>query len=98
MFTSSFPNLTSPQLANLINQMFEHCRDQAGFKQHLRDFLIQLKEFSDDGDAGNAGLFDEETQARQQQQQEQQMAARLAVPGLVNPHELPVGDGDMADL
>lgn len=44
MFSSSFPNLTQPQLLGLIAQMFQHCRDQAAFKQHLRDFLVQLKE------------------------------------------------------
>jgi hypothetical protein len=36
MFTTSFPNLTQPQLASIITAMFEHCRDQAAFKQHLR--------------------------------------------------------------
>ena len=98
LLIASFPNLTKAQVLSFVVGLFDLGTDLPTFKQHLRDFLIQLKEFSDDGDAGNAGLFDEETQARQQQQQEQQMAARLAVPGLVNPHELPVGDGDMADL
>ena len=43
MFGSSFPNLTQPQLTSLITSMFEHCKDGAAFKQHLRDFLVQLK-------------------------------------------------------
>lgn len=47
MFASSFPNLTQPQLATAIKAMFEHCSDQAAFKQNLRDFLVQLKEFGD---------------------------------------------------
>ena len=50
MFTTSFPNLTQPHLTQLIEQMFQHCRDQAAFEQHLRDFLVQLKEFGDSTD------------------------------------------------
>ena len=95
LLIASFPNLTKAQVLSFVVGLFDLGTDLPTFKQHLRDFLIQLKEFSDDGDAGNAGLFDEETQARQRHDHEQQMAARLAVPGLVNPHELPVGDGDM---
>lgn len=47
MFASSFPNLTQAQLAAAIQAMFDHCNDQAAFKQNLRDFLVQLKEFGD---------------------------------------------------
>ena len=50
MFSSSFPNLTKPQLTMLIQTMFATCKDQAAFKQHLRDFLVQLKEFGDSTD------------------------------------------------
>lgn len=57
MFSSSFANLAQPQLSMLISQMFANCKDQAAFKQHLRDFLVQLKEFGD-----SAELYAEEQQ------------------------------------
>ena len=30
--------------------MFENCKDQSAFKIHLRDFLVQIKEFGDAAD------------------------------------------------
>lgn len=46
MFSSSFPNLTQAQLTSTIAGMFERCKDQSAFKQHLRDFLVQVPSFS----------------------------------------------------
>lgn len=59
MFSASFPNLTQPQLASAIQAMFENCKDPAAFKQNLRDFLVQLKEFGD-----SAELYADERQVR----------------------------------
>ena len=91
MFSTSFPNLQSPHLTTMINQMFEHCRDQAAFKQHLRDFLIQLKEFSAEN---NQDLYSEEQQQQQQMAAAAAEAQRLAVPGLVNPNDRPMDDDE----
>lgn len=30
-----------------VQAMFDNCNDQTAFKQNLRDFLVQLKEFGD---------------------------------------------------
>ena len=81
MFTSSFPNLTQPQLTVLIGAMFDNCKDQAGFKQHLRDFLVQLKEFGDSTD-----LYAEERQAELDEKADSLRKRQEAVPGLLNPH------------
>jgi len=81
MFSSSFPNLTPLQLSSLIGQMFEHCRDQAAFKQHLRDFLVQLKEFGDSSE-----LYAEERQADLDSKTLEMRKRQEAVPGLLNPH------------
>ena len=54
------------------------------FKLVLRDFLISLKEFSDD----NAELFAEERELAAQQQRDQERERALKVGGLLKPSEL----------
>jgi hypothetical protein len=58
MFCQSFPNLAPPTVKHLVSGLFDNCREQAVFKQHLRDFLVQLKEFG-----GGEALFAEENEA-----------------------------------
>mmetsp|Transcript_46953 Transcript_46953/g.93552 ORF Transcript_46953/g.93552 Transcript_46953/m.93552 type:complete len:1107 (-) Transcript_46953:612-3932(-) len=81
MFSTSFPNLTQPQLTVLIGAMFNNCKDQAGFKQHLRDFLVQLKEFGD-----STELYAEEQAAAADTKALEMRKRQEAVPGLLNPH------------
>jgi len=81
MFSTSFPNLTQPQLTVLLGQMFNNCKDQAAFKQHLRDFLVQLKEFGD-----STELYAEEQQAASDTKALEMRKRQEAVPGLLNPH------------
>ena len=57
----------------------------AVFKTHVRDFLIQLKEFSAED---NKDLYSEETAQLQLQQAEQAKQRAMQVPGLINPHQL----------
>ncbi|KAL4170384.1 hypothetical protein KRP22_011285 [Phytophthora ramorum] len=57
-------------------------KDLPTFKKHLRDFLVNIKEFAGED---NAELFLEENLARTQLQEKQDLDAKLAVPGLVNP-------------
>lgn len=58
MFVSSFPNLTPSATRHMVDHLFDSCRDIAAFKQHLRDFLVSLKEFGSGED-----LFTEEREA-----------------------------------
>jgi len=91
LLSTSFPNLTQPQLTSAINGMFEHCTDQATFKQHLRDFLVQLKEFGDSSE-----LYAEEQQAEKDHTAGELRKRQEAVPGLINPHARhDAGDMDM---
>eukprot|EP00640_Fibrocapsa_japonica_P002556 CAMPEP_0113937454 /NCGR_PEP_ID=MMETSP1339-20121228/4074_1 /TAXON_ID=94617 /ORGANISM="Fibrocapsa japonica" /LENGTH=254 /DNA_ID=CAMNT_0000940225 /DNA_START=72 /DNA_END=836 /DNA_ORIENTATION=- /assembly_acc=CAM_ASM_000762 len=92
MLISSFPNLTRSQVLQFVVGLFNVNMDLQSFKTHLRDFLIQLKEFSAED---NTDLFNEENQRQKQQNDAQALAQKLAVPGLLNPHERP---DDMADL
>ena len=81
MFSTSFPNLAKPQITTIIEQMFGQCRDQAAFKQHLRDFLVQLKEFGD-----STELYAEERQADLDSKASEMRKRQEAVPGILNPH------------
>jgi exportin-1 len=85
LLIQSFPNLTKSQVSKFVDGMFDLNMDLPSFKTHLRDFLIQLKEFSTED---NSGLFGEEQDAQQRQQLEAQQAYRSAVPGLMKPSEI----------
>lgn len=85
LLIQSFPNLTRSQVTLFVDGMFDLKMDLPSFKTHLRDFLIQLKEFSVED---NSGLFGEEQEAQKRQQLEAQEAHRNAVPGLLKPSEI----------
>ena len=92
LLSTSFPNLSRQQIVDFVVGLFDLRMDLPTFKTHLRDFLIQLKEFSEQN---NQDLYSEERAAQQVAVAEQQNAARLAVPGLVNPHDRPMDDDDL---
>uniref|UniRef100_A0A7S4MSJ1 Exportin-1 n=2 Tax=Vannella robusta TaxID=1487602 RepID=A0A7S4MSJ1_9EUKA len=70
---SAFSNLSSAQVQAFATGLFT-CDDISAFKVHLRDFLVQMKEFGGD----NSELYVEEQEAQQQKLQEQ----RSQIPGL----------------
>eukprot|EP00298_Acanthocystis_sp_HF-20_P013750 c20491_g1_i1.p1 GENE.c20491_g1_i1~~c20491_g1_i1.p1 ORF type:complete len:1085 (+),score=424.14 c20491_g1_i1:187-3441(+) len=74
LLSSSFPNLMRYQVETFVDSLFNSCNDSNQFKNQLRDFLVQLKEWSNQD---NNELYHDETQAQIAQQK------RLAVPGLV---------------
>jgi exportin-1 len=61
------------------------------FKQHLRDFLIQLQEFSG---ADNSDLYLEEKETELEAKKLSDMQKALSVPGILKPSERP---DDMED-
>jgi len=85
LLLSSFPNLTRSQVLKFVEGMFDIEMDLPTFKQHLRDFLIQLKEFSVED---NSGLFGEEAEREARQREEALRQHRSAVPGLLKPDEV----------
>ena len=88
---SSFPNLTHQQVVDFVVGCFDLRMDLPSFKTHLRDFLVQLKEFSAEN---NQDLYSEEQQQQQQMAAAAAEAQRLAVPGLVNPNDRPMDDDE----
>jgi len=65
--------------------MFDVKMDLSSFKTHLRDFLIELKEFSAED---NSALFAEEQEAERKRREQAMMAERSAVPGMLKPSEI----------
>mmetsp|Transcript_6441 Transcript_6441/g.15770 ORF Transcript_6441/g.15770 Transcript_6441/m.15770 type:complete len:1079 (-) Transcript_6441:407-3643(-) len=90
MFIQSFPNLTPPTVKRLVDGLFDTCRDQVAFKQHLRDFLVQLREFG-----GGEELYLDEREAEQARKAAEVQKRQEAVPGIINPHAKP---DEMNDL
>jgi exportin-1 len=81
MLARSFSNLNQQQITMFVQGMFAHCKDLPSFKAHLRDFLVQLKEFAG---ADNSDLFLDEREQQLLAQKEQEKK-KLAVPGMVAP-------------
>ena len=92
MLATSFPNVSQQQILTFVTGAFDMSKDAINFKNHVRDFLIQIKEFSAEE---NQDLYRAETEATLDAAAQQEEARKLAVPGIVNPHALP---DDMADL
>lgn len=85
LLISSFPNLTRVQVAKFVEGMFDVKMDLPKFKTHLRDFLIELKEFSAED---NSALYAEEREKAAREQEQAIMAERSAIPGILKPSEI----------
>jgi exportin-1 len=69
----------------------EYHADINRFKLALRDFLIQLKEFSGD----NAELFLEEKEAEQLMRAQTEREQAMRIPGMLKPSQLEDRDEDI---
>ncbi|MQM02529.1 hypothetical protein Taro_035296 [Colocasia esculenta] len=87
LLSASFPNMTATEVSQFVNGLFESRHDLPTFKNHIRDFLVQSKEFSAQD---NKDLYAEEAAA----QQERERQRMLSIPGLIAPSEL---QEDMVD-
>lgn len=85
LLITSFPNLSKTQVSTFVDGMFNVSMDLPTFKVHLRDFLIELKEFSAED---NSALFSEERERDAKERQLQLQAERSSVPGILRPSEL----------
>lgn len=78
----TFPNLQKRQIEVFVDGMFELKADLKVFKAHMRDFLVQLKEFSGED---NAELYDDERDHELRRKKEEISHRLLAIPGLEAP-------------
>jgi exportin-1 len=85
LLLASFPNLTRTQVVKFVEGMFDIKMDLNTFKMHLRDFLIELKEFSSED---NSALYAEEQDRAAREREQRILAERSAVPGMLKPSEI----------
>jgi exportin-1 len=81
----------SSDIMVFVLNLAEYHSDVNRFKLALRDFLIQLKEFSDD----NAELFSDEKEAEAARKAQLEREAALKIPGMLKPSQLEDKDEDI---
>lgn len=84
LLQNAFPNLQTAQIRTFVEGLFNLNEDLSRFKVHLRDFLIQLKEFGGD----NAELYAEEREQAQRSARDAERERAMRVGGLLKPAEL----------
>eukprot|EP01038_Epipyxis_sp_PR26KG_P012132 gene12132-16243_t len=82
-----FPNLTKNQVSSFIAGLCDVSLDLNAFKQHLRDFLITIKEFESED---NSELFNEENEERLNMTRQEQWLYMSSVPGLLKPADIDI--------
>jgi len=86
LLKAAFPHLKENQIKITVQGMNDLNQDIPAFKEHLRDFLVQIREATGDDDSD---LYLEEREAALRQAQEEKRRVQMSVPGILNPHELP---------
>jgi len=85
LLKTAFPHLTDNQIKITVTGLFNLNHDIPQFKDHLRDFLVQIREFTGEDDTD---LYLEEREAALKVAQEEKRKIQLSVPGIMNPHEI----------
>ncbi|CAH1183729.1 unnamed protein product [Ceutorhynchus assimilis] len=87
LLKSAFPrHLSDNQVKVIVQGMFSLNQDLVAFKEHLRDFLVQIREYIGEDDSD---LFLEEREIALRSVEAEKRRVQLSVPGIVNPHEMP---------
>jgi exportin-1 len=82
---TAFPHLTQNQVKITVQGFFSLYQDVPAFKDHLRDFLVQIKQSLGEDDSD---LFLEDKEASMKAAQEAKHKIQSSVPGILNPHEI----------
>ncbi len=83
--------MVSAQIQTFVLSLGEFHSDINRFKLALRDFLVQLKEFSGD----NADLYLEEKELEAQRKAQEEREAAMRIPGMLKPSQLEDKDEDI---
>lgn len=86
LLKSAFSHLTDNQIKVFVTGLFNLDHDVTAFKEHLRDFIIQIREVTGDDDSD---LYLDEREQELKQAQDEKRRHQMTVPGLLNPHEIP---------
>lgn len=85
LLRNAFRHLNQTQIEVFVDGLFAYNQDLNKFKLHLRDFLIQLKEFAGED---NAELFQEEKEAELAERQRLDREKAMNVPGMIKPSDM----------
>lgn len=86
LLRTAFPHLSDNQIKITVQGLFNLDQDIPAFKEHLRDFLVQIREYTGEDDSD---LFLDERETALRQAQEEKRRIQMSVPGILNPHEIP---------
>jgi len=86
LLKTAYPHLTDNQIKITVTGMFNLDMDVAALKEHLRDFLVQIREFTGEDDTD---LYLEEREQALKQAESEKRRIQMSVPGILNPHEIP---------
>lgn len=86
LLKQAFPHLQDAQIKLTVQGLFDLNQNIPAFKEHLRDFMVQIKEYR--GEDGS-DLYLEEREQQLKSAQEEKRKVQLSVPGIVNPHDVP---------
>ena len=104
LLKTAFPHLQDNQVKVIIEGFVSLDQDIAGFKEHLRDFLVQIREATGND---SADLYLEDREQTLKRAAEEKRKVQMSVPGknrtathrrrstcslfsgILNPHELP---------
>lgn len=86
VLSAAYPHLQNIQITTFIRGLFDLKQaPQDIFKAHVRDFLISLKEYSEQE---SSELYREEQELELERKQQAERTAAMKVPGLVKPSEM----------
>ncbi|KAL3311370.1 Exportin-1 [Cichlidogyrus casuarinus] len=83
LLKNAFPHLQQPQITLFIQGLFSFDQDVATFREHVRDFLVQIREVAGED---LTDLYLEEREQDILKAQEEKKKKLSAVPGILNPN------------
>lgn len=86
LLKNAFPHLQDHQVKVIIEGFVTYDQDIAGFREHLRDFLVQIREATG---TDTSDLYLEDREQTLKRAAEEKRKLRMSVPGILNPHEIP---------
>jgi len=86
LLKEAFPHLTPNQIKITVLGMFQLNQNVNAFKEHVKDFLVQIRDFTGEDDSD---LFLEEREKALLQAEAEKRKQQMTVPGIINPHDMP---------
>ena len=81
LLRTAFPHLTDNHIKITVEGVFNLNHDIPAFKEHQRDFLVKIREYTGEDDSD---LFLDEREKALQLAQAEERREQLSVPGLLN--------------